>query len=607
MIVGARRIGSAGAPTFPSASGARCARTTRANGECWGYFPHDHARSRAYRWGEDGLLGLCDRECRLCFALALWNGKDPILKERLFGLTNPEGNHGEDVKECYFYLDATPTHSYAKALYKYPQADVPLRAAGRGEPPPRRATSASSSWPTPGVFDEGRYFDVIVEYAKAGARRHPDPHHRRQPRARGRAAAPAADALVPQHLVLGLHARGMLRPSRAIATAVGDGGRGAEPRLARATFRFDVEPAPERPTRELLFTENETNASACSASRNAVALRQGRVPRLRRRRARGGGEPARVGHQVRGATTVLDVPARRRARRCACGSCRASQAPADGVRRRLRRGLRRSAAREADEFYAHLAIPPRSTDERRVVRQAYAGLLWSKQFYHYVVQRLAGGRSRPAGAAAAAPARPQRRLAPPLQPRRHLDARQVGVPLVRRLGPGVPHDAVSPRVDPQFAKEQLMLLLREWYMHPNGQIPAYEFAFSRRQPAGARLGRAGASTRSPRRRGQRDRVFLARVFQKLLINFTWWVNRKDVDGQQSLRRRLPRPRQHRRLRPLEAAARRRPARAGRRHRLDGVLLHAPCWRWRSSWPRPIRPTRTSPRSSSSTSSPSPTP
>ena len=204
------------------------------DGTVWGYFPHEHARSRAYRWGEDGLLGITDRECRLCFALALWNGKDPILKERLFGLTGPQGNHGEDVKECYYYLDSTPTHSYLKALYKYPQAEFPYarlveenRRRGRHEPEFELSDT--------GIFDEHRYFDVCAEYAKAEPGRPPDPHHHRQPRPRACAAPCAADALVPQHLVLGRPARGLHQQARASRRSLATGRfRQTTPRWAQA-------------------------------------------------------------------------------------------------------------------------------------------------------------------------------------------------------------------------------------------------------------------------------------------------------------------------------------------------------------------------------------
>ena len=188
-----------------------------ADGACWEYFPHDHARSRAYRWGEDGLLGICDRECRLCFALALWNGRDPILKERLFGLTNHEGNHGEDVKECYYYLDSTPTHSYMKALYKYPQAEFPYDVAGGGEPPPRARTQPEFELEDTGIFDEQRYFDIFVEYAKAG----PDDLAIRITavnRGPERAAlAAAAHAVVPEYLVVGARGRRLLAEGAASA------------------------------------------------------------------------------------------------------------------------------------------------------------------------------------------------------------------------------------------------------------------------------------------------------------------------------------------------------------------------------------------------------
>ncbi len=199
----APNIGSAGGLTSASAPGARCARTTARTGPPGNIFPHDHARSRAYRWSEDGIAGICDRHQYVCFALALWNGRDPILKERLFGLTGNEGNHGEDVKEYYFYLDSTPTHSYMKFLYKYPQRGVPLRGPGGGEPPPRQAR--------PGVraarhrhLRRGPLFRRVRRVRQGRCRGHPDPHHRRQPRAGAGAPAAAADALVPQHVVLGL-------------------------------------------------------------------------------------------------------------------------------------------------------------------------------------------------------------------------------------------------------------------------------------------------------------------------------------------------------------------------------------------------------------------
>ena len=239
--------------------GRPCARTTRPTATCWDYFPHDHARSRAYRWGEDGLLGISDRECRLCFALALWNGRDPILKERLFGLTGPEGNHGEDVKECYFYLDSTPTHSYLKALYKYPQAEFPY--ARLVEENRRRGTAraASSSSPTPGVFDGRPLLRRLAEYAKAA----PDDIliritvANRGPEAGD--AAPAADALVPQHLVVGPHGRGLLAASRASARAA------TARSLARARHARALPArrgADGTAIAALLFTENETNAAA---------------------------------------------------------------------------------------------------------------------------------------------------------------------------------------------------------------------------------------------------------------------------------------------------------------------------------------------------------
>ena len=249
---------------------------------CWDYFPHDHARSRAYRWGEDGLLGICDRECRLCFALALWNGRDPILKERLFGLTGPEGNHGEDVKECYYYLDSTPTHSYMKALYKYPQAAFPYarlveenRRRGREQP--------EFELEDTGIFDEQRYFDIFVEYAKAApddlviritvANRGPE----RAPPAR------AAHAVVPQYLVVGARGRRLLaegqdQPRRGDTTVAAE-------HASLGKFTFEASGAGE-----LLFTENETNMERLFGVKSAGALRQRRLPCLCHRGPRGARE-----------------------------------------------------------------------------------------------------------------------------------------------------------------------------------------------------------------------------------------------------------------------------------------------------------------------------
>ena len=258
-----------------------------AYGNCWDYFPHDHARSRAYRWGEDGLLGITDRQCRLCFALALWNGKDPILKERLFGLTGSEGNHGEDVKELYYYLDSTPTHSYMKALYKYPQAEFPYTRLV--EENRRRGLGATEfELIDTGVFDEDRYFDVFAEYAKADDERHPDSHHGRESRPGKGDAASAADALVSQHLVVGPDAGRMhdaSRRSRWSATVW----------YARSTMRSaNIELAYEGDA-DAAFHRERNERGASLRSRERHRLREGCVPRIRRSRPSDAVNPANTG------------------------------------------------------------------------------------------------------------------------------------------------------------------------------------------------------------------------------------------------------------------------------------------------------------------------
>jgi hypothetical protein len=491
------------------------------HGECWGYLPHDHARSRAYRWGEDGLLGITDRECRLAFALALWNGEDPILKERLFGLTGPEGNHGEDVKEAYFYLDSTPTHSYMKALYKYPQRAFPYaalveenRRRGRQEPEYELADT--------GTFDGAAYFDVTAEYAKATP---DDVCIRITVTNRG-----AADA--PLHLLPTLWFRNTWSWGRAA------NGHGPKPSLRRAggtrvlaehatlgRLVLDAAPAPDGEAPALLFTENETNAERLFGAPNPTPFVKdafhARVVEARRDAVnpQGTGTKAAAWYRV-------TVPAGRtvvfRLRLAPEGEVRDDALGGDFDRVFAER------VAEADAFYAEKIPGPVSEDERRVARQAYAGLLWSKQFYHYAVKDWHEGD----------PAQP-----PPPASRRHGRNAEWGH-LYNADIISMPdkweypwyaawdlafHTIPLARVDPAFAKEQLVLLLREWYMHPNGQIPAYEFAFGDVNPP-VHAWAAWRVYKMTGARGQRDRVFLGRVFQKLLLNFTWWVNRKDLEG-----------------------------------------------------------------------------
>jgi len=494
-----------------------------ADGTCWDYFPHDHARSRAYRWGEDGLLGICDRQGRLCFGLALWNGADPILKERLFGLTGPEGNHGEDVKEHYFYLDSTPTHSYMRALYKYPQRAFPYRALVE-ENRRRGKTEPEFELADTGVFDDGRYFDVYAEYAKAS----PD------------------DVLI----AVTIANRGPVEAPIAVLPTLwfrntwawGRGGEGYSdrpklkarggvdidvhhPSLGNYQFTVDVDPTTgARP--ELLFTENDSNNERLFGAANTTPYVKdafhdyvvaGRADRV---------NPERAGTKA-AALYRLSVPAggevRLRMRLTATGETAAGRSPFADFEPVL--AARRA---EGDAFYA-AKTGPLSADERLAVRQAYAGLLWSKQFYHYDVRAWLEGDP-------AQPAPPASRRGGRNTEWGHLYNRDILSMPDKWEYPWFAawdlafHMIPFARVDPHFAKEQLLLMTREWYMHPNGQLPAYEFAFGDVNPpvhawAAWRVYKIAVDAD-----GTRDRVFLARMFKKLLLNFTWWVNRKDAEG-----------------------------------------------------------------------------
>ncbi len=482
-------------------------------GEVWDYFSHDQARSRAYRWGEDGLLGITDRECRLAFALALWNGRDPILKERLFGLTGPEGNHGEDVKECYFYLDSTPTHSYMKALYKYPQAEFPYRRLveenrSRGKDDPELELADT------GVFDENRYFDVVAEYAKSA----PDDVLIRITIS-NRGPSSADLVLLPTLWFRNTWSWGRMGegywPKPRLARS-GPGLIEAEhASLGRYALVAEGEP-------ELLFTENETNSARLFQGANPSPYVKDAfheyVIQGRSEAVNPGGEGTKAAALYR-----LAIPAggeRTVKLRLSEGGAGTLGSPFDRVFE--------ERIREADAFYASRLSETASSDERAVVRQGYAGLLWSKQFYHYVVRDWAAGDP-------AQPAPPESRKTGRNTDWPHLYNRDVISMPDKWEYPWYAawdlafHMIPFATVDPNFAKGQLILFLREWYMHPNGQLPAYEFAFSDVNPP-VHAWAAWRVYKMTGPRGKRDRVFLARVFHKLLLNFTWWVNRKDARG-----------------------------------------------------------------------------
>ncbi len=499
-------------------------------GECWSYLPHDHARSRAYRWGEDGLLGWTDRECRLCFAPALWNGKDPILKERLFGLGGPEGNHGEDVKEAYFYLDATPTHSYARALYKYPHAEFPYRWLVE-ENRRRGRDQTEFELADTGVFDGSRYFDVEVEYAKAS----PDDtliritlHNR----------GPEAAAI---HLLPTLWFRNSWSWGR-------QGGKyWAKPRIVRGApdqpaaahgptlvadhaslGRFVLRSAavPELPAgAAVLFTDNETNAERLFASGNASpwvkdafheAVVHGRQDAV---------NPAAVGTKA-ALHYRLEVPAGGAVAVCLRLSSAAE--PIAGPFGDAFAALFADRRREADAYYAAIQRPELGLDDQQIVRQASAGLLWSKQYYGYVVKEwLEGDPGQPPPPAGRDQGRNSQWT--------HLHADDVlsmpdtwEYPWFAAWDLAF-HTVCFAKLDPAFAKQQLILLKREWYMHPNGQLPAYEFAFGDVNPP-VHAWACWRVYKMTAPKGERDRLFLERSFHKLLLAFTWWVNRKDYEG-----------------------------------------------------------------------------
>jgi hypothetical protein len=485
-----------------------------AHGTAWDDFPHDHARSRAYRWGEDGLAGISDNHQRLCFALALWNGRDPILKERLFGLTGNEGNHGEDVKEYYFYLDSTPTHSFMRYLYKYPQAAFPYERLVSENRRRDRGALEFELLET-GVFDDDRYFDVEVEYAKAGV---DDIAITITATNRGPAAAEL-------HLLPTLWFRntwswdGSARPRlRAGRPGLGHVVVEADHAALGARWLFcegDV---------QLHFTENDSNTERLWGVPNATPyVKDGIDARVVHGRT-DAVNPAGVGTKVAahygrtiasGETVTLRL-------RLADALLANPFGPEFTTTTTARR-------READEFYETVIPEKLSEDGRRVMRQSLAGLLWSKQFYHYDVRRWLDGD----------PAMP----APPASRRHgrncewaHLYNEDVISMPDKWEYPWYAawdlafHVIPLALVDPDFAKSQLILFLREWYMHPNGQIPAYEWAFGDVNPPVHAWAALRVYRIERRRRGRGDREFLERVFHKLLLNFTWWVNRKDAEG-----------------------------------------------------------------------------
>ena len=489
-------------------------------GTAWEYFSHDHARSRVYRWGEDGLAGISDRHQYLCFALALWNGRDPILKERLFGLTGKEGNHGEDVKEYYFYLDSTPTHSYMKMLYKYPQAEFPY-ADLVNQNERRGYGDFEYELLDTGVFADDRYFDVLVEYAKA----HQD------------------DLLIkitvtnrgPEVAECHLLPTLWFRNTWQWGYQAGPMGDVPDKPLLRQVEGHDNIPVVEahhpatgtyhfyaKDAFELIFTENETN-------RERLFRRPNQTPHVK---------DAFHRYVVNGERAVVN-PTRQGTKAAALYKVSIESGQSKTIRLRLSNPVHDTpfsnfdeilAQRqtEADEFYAATQIRQLSEDEQRVRRQALAGLLWSKQLYYYDIEQWLNG--DPAF--------------PPPPASRHRIRNHDWDHLTNFDLISMPDKWEYPwyaawdlafhciplvLVDPDFAKRQLVLMTREWYMHPNGQLPAYEWSFGDVNPPVHAWAAWRVYKIDAKQSGQADRDFLEGVFHKLLLNFTWWVNRKDAD------------------------------------------------------------------------------
>ena len=487
-----------------------------ADGSAWDSFSHEQARSRAYRWGEDGLAGISDNYQRLCFAIALWNGRDPILKERAFGLTGHEGNHGEDVKEYYFYLDNVPSHAYMKYLYKYPQRAYPYEQLVE-ENRRRGVGDFEFELLDTGVFDENRYFDVFVEYAKASAE-----DILVQIEVVNRGPESARLRLLPTLWFRNTWSWAADAPKPSLAQKAFGGGiavvAAEHPQLGKRWLYLE-EPA------ELLFVENESNNRRLFDAANASAYTKDGFHDYLVGGRREAVNPEQTGTKAAG-HYILDIAAgRRRTIRLRLSDAEALQPPfGDAFEEVIA-----TRKREADDFYERICPFPMTEDLRRIQRQAFAGMLWNKQYYHYVIHDWLNGDS-------AGPP-------PPPERRRGRNARWPHIHCEDVLS--VPdkweypwfaawdlafHTIPLAMIDPAFAKHQLLRLTREWYMHPNGQLPAYEWAFDDVNPPVHAWAAWRVYRIEEKIYGRKDTLFLRRVFQKLLLNFTWWVNRKDAAG-----------------------------------------------------------------------------
>ena len=509
-----------------------------ANGDAWNYFPHDQARSRAFRWGEDGIGGICDFKQRLCLAFAFWNGRDAFLKERLFGVTGPQGSHGEDVKEVYFYTDCTPTHSYMQMLYRYPQARFPyeeLVAANQGR---RKSESEFELWNT-GVLNEQRYFDILFEYAKVD----PDDIFIRVT-ATNRGPDPATLHVLPTLWFRNTWAWGrddyrpVLRASSDLA--------GRCPTI-QAThdelgdYKLHCEDA-----QDLLFTANETNTERLFGSPNSHRFVKDGINDFIVQGREEAVNPEHTGTKASAHYAFTIEPGASKVVRLWFGrvgdSCTEDRSGEPGENPppiclpaidyeafEHFDGVLRTRKQEADEFYTGLEPACLNNEHRLIHRQALAGMLWTKQFYYYVVEDWLNGDP-------GQPVPPEERKKGRNSEWRHLYNERVMSMPDKWEYPWYAawdlafHCLPLALVDPLFAKSQLDIILREWYQHPNGQIPAYEWNFGDVNPPVIAWAAWRVYKIEEKQTGKGDRDFLETVFHKLLLSFTWWVNRKDSEG-----------------------------------------------------------------------------
>jgi hypothetical protein len=485
-----------------------------ANGTAWDSFPHDHARSRAYRWGEDGIAGFGDESLNWCLSLVLWNGQDPIIKERLFGLTNDEGNHGEDVKELYFYLDGVPTHSYMRMLYKYPHAAFPYRDLV--EENRRRGTDVPEyEILDTGVFDDNAYFDITVEYAKAG----PDDILMRIS-VENRGAAPARLHVLPQFWARNTWSwkKDAAKPQLRLL----DGGVAAFDANGAQRYRWEIDQADPHAATNWLFCENETNVRKLYAVQAPGPFKDGFNDYL-----------------VAGDANAVHLDKGTKAAAHQCFDMLPGEQRRFGMRLRSTQNAVSDTAgfdaivdlrkQEADAYYDVVQQAIKDDDSRLVQRQALAGLLWSKQFYHFDVRRwLEGDPGQPAP--------PAERMEGRDADWQHLSNSDIITMPDTWEYPwyaswDLAFQAVAfALIDPSFAKHQLLLLTQDRFMHPNGQLPAYEWAFGDANPPVHAWAVWRVYQMDAQIKGKPDHRFLERAFHKLLLNFGWWVNRKDAEG-----------------------------------------------------------------------------